>query len=121
MLQHVLSQLRAEGSADAFPGRAPLDDKALSRHSRGDGVDVSGRGRKRMEDFGIDFTTFSRRQPIARTCLDWSMRRPHLGGALGRGLLSRFYELGWAKPASEGRAVVFSRAGRRAFEAEFLG
>ena len=87
----------------------------------GDGVDVSGRGRTRLEDLGIDFGTFSHRQPLARTCLDWSMRRPHLGGALARGLLARFYDLGWAKPAAEGRAVVFNPAGRKAFEAEFLG
>lgn len=40
-----------------------------------------------------------------RLCLDWSERRPHLGGALGRQLLVRFLELGWVARRPDTRAL----------------
>jgi hypothetical protein len=32
---------------------------------------------------------------LARSCLDWTQRRPHLAGALPAALTVRFLELGW--------------------------
>lgn len=40
-----------------------------------------------------------------RLCLDWSERRPHLGGALGRQWLVRFLELGWVARRPDTRAL----------------
>jgi DNA-binding transcriptional ArsR family regulator len=45
------------------------------------------------------------RRPQCRTCLDWSVRRPHLAGQLGAALLDRFYSLDWSarRPHLAGR------------------
>lgn len=54
------------------------------------------------------------RRPVCRACLDWSVRRHHLAGALGAALLRRFVTLGWARIAAKGRVVHFSAIGERA-------
>jgi DNA-binding transcriptional ArsR family regulator len=54
------------------------------------------------------------RRPLCRLCLDWSVRRHHLAGALGAARLDRFYDLGWAKREEGTRIVRFSAAGERA-------
>jgi hypothetical protein len=32
---------------------------------------------------------------LARSCIDWTQRRPHLAGALPAALTARLLELGW--------------------------
>jgi DNA-binding transcriptional ArsR family regulator len=83
---------------------------------KGDEIAVTSSGRTFFCDFGIDMDVLERsRRPLCRACLDWSMRRPHLGGSLGTALLDQMLALGWAKRASTSRAVVFSAQGTRAF------
>lgn len=53
-------------------------------------------------------------------CLDWTERRPHLGGALGVALFSHFVELQWIVRNPSTRAVRVTHAGMRALE-ERLG
>ncbi len=52
---------------------------------------------------------------LCRACLDWSMRRHHLAGALGAALLEHCYERGWARRRRDSRVVDFSPSGERAF------
>lgn len=59
------------------------------------------------------------RRPLCKACLDWSVRRSHLAGALGAGLLQRIYALGWARRIPGTRVVQFSAPGLRAFEQAF--
>lgn len=59
------------------------------------------------------------RSPVCRECLDWSERRSHLAGSLGRALLGRFEELSWAKRDPKTRVVSFSRSGTQAFNGLF--
>jgi DNA-binding transcriptional ArsR family regulator len=54
-------------------------------------------------------------RPVCRACLDWSERSTHLAGSLGTALLSRFFELGWAKRDPQTRAVHFTADGERQF------
>ncbi len=68
---------------------------------------------------GID-TDRLRPRPLTRRCLDWSERRPHLGGALGVALLRRFVELKWLTPMREPRCLRLTPPGHRALE-EALG
>lgn len=73
-----------------------------------------------MRDFGIDLDGLRQgRAPLCRDCLDWSERRKHLAGSLGRALLSRIETLGWARLRTDSRIVEFSRDGERAFAACF--
>ena len=59
------------------------------------------------------------RAPVCRECLDWSERRSHLAGSLGRAFLSRFEELSWARRDQKTRVVTFSRSGAEKFSKLF--
>lgn len=68
------------------------------------GVDVRGaRGKRRV---------------FARQCLDWSERRPHLGGALGASFADRCFTLRWLRRVPESRAIVITPKGKKAFATE---
>jgi DNA-binding transcriptional ArsR family regulator len=83
-------------------------------------LSVTKRGREELAAFGLDFADMeSRARPLCRACLDWSVRRNHLAGSLGAGLLDAFYAKGWAKRRSGTRVVEFSRAGETAFRRAF--
>ncbi len=64
---------------------------------------------------GID-TDRLRPRPLTRRCLDWSERRPHLGGSLGVALLRRFMELKWLTPLREPRCLRLTPHGQRALQ-----
>lgn len=71
-------------------------------------------------DFEIDIESLRRaRSPLCRECLDWSERRSHLAGSLGRAFLSRFETLSWVKRDQKTRVVTFSRNGTEAFNKLF--
>lgn len=75
-------------------------------------------GRTFARDFGVALETRGRR-PLCRACLDWSVRRSHLAGVVGAGLLTRIYDLGWARRVHGTRIVRFSAPGLHAFEQAF--
>ncbi len=90
-----------------------LQKKVLRRHD--DAVEVTRAGEAFLHRFGIDLDALAaRRRPVCRTCLDWSVRRPHLAGSLGAELLQRMFALGWAKRARNSRVVTFTPAGEAA-------
>ncbi|HBF85794.1 MAG TPA: transcriptional regulator, partial [Streptomyces sp.] len=62
----------------------------------------------------------SARRPLARGCLDWTERRPHLAGAAGAVLCRHALEAGWCERFGTGRAVRATPDGLRALE-ELLG
>ncbi|MEZ5747413.1 MAG: winged helix-turn-helix domain-containing protein [Paracoccaceae bacterium] len=70
--------------------------------------------------FDIDLDVLRKaRAPLCRECLDWSERRSHLAGSLGRAFLSRFEELSWARRDQKSRVVTFSPTGAEAFNQLF--
>lgn len=82
----------------------------------GEEPQLTSRGADFAARFGLDVEALaSRRRPLCRACLDWSMRRHHLAGALGAALLARIFELKWARRDRSSRAVLFSPEGERAF------
>jgi DNA-binding transcriptional ArsR family regulator len=86
----------------------------------GDGVALTMQGRQFCREIGIDVGALAQlRRPLCRACLDWSVRRHHLGGSLGAALLTRFGELGWARRAKDSRVMNFSAAGERALRERF--
>jgi DNA-binding transcriptional ArsR family regulator len=86
-----------------------------------DGIEVTRSGRRFFAGIGIDTEALAtRRRPLCRACLDWSVRRHHLAGALGAALLDRCYQLGWARRAKGSRVVNFSPSGEKALR-ERLG
>jgi DNA-binding transcriptional ArsR family regulator len=82
----------------------------------GDGLAVTEKGEDRFKCIGIDLHGLkSSRRPLCRSCLDWSERRAHLAGSLGKALLSSFFDRGWARRTAERRSVIFSPEGERQF------
>ena len=69
---------------------------------------------------GIDVeATRALRRRFAFACVDWSERRPHLGGALGAALLSVALKKKWVVPDLDSRALSVTTAGRREMRARF--
>ena len=86
----------------------------------GDNLTLTDAGAAFAADFQIDLDTLCKaRAPLCRECLDWSERRSHLAGSLGRAFLTRFEELSWAKRHQKTRVVSFCRNGAREFERLF--
>ncbi|MFH9404603.1 ArsR/SmtB family transcription factor [Streptomyces sp. NPDC017638] len=55
----------------------------------------------------------SGRRPLARACLDWTERRPHLAGTAGAALCRRALEAGWCVRVGSGRAVRITPVGEQ--------
>lgn len=68
---------------------------------------------------GISLTPTGRR-PLARGCLDWTERRPHLAGVAGAALCRHALDAGWCERIGSGRAVRVTREGERVL-ASLLG
>lgn len=83
-----------------------------------EGLTLSPPGHAMIEKLGIEVDEKSR-APLCRECLDWSERRSHLAGRLGRAILDHIYQQGWAKRVEGTRVVRFTKNGQRDFEAAF--
>jgi len=85
----------------------------------GEDLEITRRGRAFAEDFGIELAPLERRRaPLCRNCLDWSARRYHLGGSLGRAMLARMEAAGWIT-RGEGRVLTLTRRGTAGFAESF--
>jgi DNA-binding transcriptional ArsR family regulator len=89
---------------------------------RGTGQDfeVTDAGVESLAVMGVDVPGCRRaRRHFARSCLDWSERRPHLAGAVGAGLTTAFLDHGWLRKAGTGRGLAVTDAGVLALEEFF--
>jgi DNA-binding transcriptional ArsR family regulator len=88
----------------------------LSAVSTGTGntYNLTVAGTKAFEALGIDIeATRALRRRFASACLDWSERRPHIGGALGAALLKIALHRKWVLPDLDSRALAVTSLGRR--------
>jgi DNA-binding transcriptional ArsR family regulator len=87
----------------------------LTAPSQEDGAyDVTAKGAKALESLGIDLAgARATRRRFAYGCLDWSERRPHIGGAVGAALLQLLLRKRWASQHLDSRAISITRLGRR--------
>ena len=86
---------------------------------RGDYV-VSPAGETALAELGVDVAgTRKLRRRFACACLDWSMRRPHLGGALGAAVLTAIETRQWITRDLDSRALRVSRLGERELKARW--
>lgn len=96
-----------------------FEKRRFLRHAAG-GLELTRAGREFCTSLGIPVEALGGgRRALCRPCLDWSVRRNHLAGALGAALLERFYALGWARRVPGTRVVHFSAEGERAFREHF--
>lgn len=74
-------------------------------------------GETKLLDFGIDIEALKKaKRPLCRSCLDWSVRRPHLAGAVGAAIWQKIEQRNWAKRQDNSRVVIFTPEGRRQFD-----
>ncbi|MFI1003566.1 ArsR/SmtB family transcription factor [Streptomyces galbus] len=89
-----------------------LTERGLLRQDTGFALTDAG-----VEWFGRVGIALDRsgRRPLARGCLDWTERRPHLAGVAGAALCRHALEAGWCVRVGSERAVVVTAAGEREF------
>jgi DNA-binding transcriptional ArsR family regulator len=86
----------------------------------GEDLNLTQAGAVFVAELDIDVSTLrTGRAALCKECLDWSERRSHLAGSLGRALLARFEALSWAQRDKATRIVTFSRTGAKAFDGLF--
>ena len=87
---------------------------------RDDDYELTRSGSKALEALGVDVVAArALRRRFACGCLDWSERRPHLGGALGAALLKLALRRKWVIQDLHDRAVEVTRLGKREMQARF--
>lgn len=80
------------------------------------GLSLSPSGRAFAAELGIDADHLSvGRTPLCRECLDWSERKTHLAGSLGRALLDHMIEDKWVIHNPNSRVMTFTARGQRQF------
>jgi DNA-binding transcriptional ArsR family regulator len=102
-------------------GVAMLDSLVAAGRIRDpDAPSLTVKGEKFVKEFGIDLVELRQsRRPLCKSCLDWSVRRSHLAGALGAAILQRVYDLGWARRVKDSRVVAFTPPGQAKFTKTF--
>jgi DNA-binding transcriptional ArsR family regulator len=94
----------------------------LSSSSTGgdNAYDLTLAGTKAFEALGIDLeATRTLRRRFACACLDWSERRPHVGGALGAAILKLALKRRWVRQDLDSRALGITSLGRREMQTRF--
>jgi DNA-binding transcriptional ArsR family regulator len=87
------------------------DDKAY---------EITGAGTKAFETLGVDLAAIrTLRRRLACSCLDWSERKPHVGGALGAAILKVALKRKWLTQDLDSRALGITSFGRREMLARF--
>lgn len=85
-----------------------------------DAYDLTDEGKKAVVSLGIDLEAVrSLRRRFAYACVDWSERRPHIGGALGNAILQVALKQQWFVQDLDSRALTLTALGRRQMQARF--
>lgn len=58
-------------------------------------------------------------RPFAKTCIDWTERRQHLSGALGKALLQRMLDESWLTRGTERRSLDVTQRGFKQLKDRF--
>jgi DNA-binding transcriptional ArsR family regulator len=106
----------AVGIHDAMLQHAWLEPREIDSSD----YQLSSAGAAALERLGVDVEKAARaRRRFACTCMDWSERRPHLGGALGAALLAFLLKQAWVERDLDSRALAITDQGRRHFKRVF--
>src|SRR5581483_8931665 len=107
---------------DRFVGQRWLvrHDQGTRPRQGGPAYRLTTRGRQAFDQLGLDVEALvSSRRRFAFACLDWSERRPHLGGALGAAVLQLARRRRWVEQDLDSRALRVTTVGRRELQARF--
>lgn len=77
---------------------------------------VTPHGRDKLAKVGLHIEDLPpSNRPLCRACLDWSQRRQHLAGRLGKAILDQLLAQSWARRLPVSRIIRFSPDGERVF------
>lgn len=86
----------------------------------GDRYEITSAGTHFFADLGIRIEDIRRkRRPLAKACLDWTERLPHIGGSLGTAILSTLEEKNWVERPKGSRAVTVTTLGKESLRTIF--
>jgi DNA-binding transcriptional ArsR family regulator len=86
---------------------------AIGPVRNGTACELSAHGRDGFAALGIDLEeALSLRRRFAYECLDWSERRPHLGGALAAALLRVMLQKNWVERDLDSRVLTITDYGQ---------
>ncbi|MED7949342.1 ArsR/SmtB family transcription factor [Streptomyces sp. BE303] len=121
------AEARARTCYDHLAGRlgVAVCDAVLTRGlvAEDSGPALTERGRAWLAELGVELPARSGRgggRPVVRSCLDWTERRGHLGGAFGAALCRTALDRAWVERIGSGRALRVTAEGDRALR-ELLG
>ncbi|HMA00307.1 MAG TPA: helix-turn-helix transcriptional regulator [Steroidobacteraceae bacterium] len=100
-----------------------LKNKWITRTSRDNGAyELTALATRELTAHGIDVPSMlSGRRRIACACLDWSERRPHVGGAVGAAILRSALQHKWVLKDLDSRVLRVTKRGEREFLGRFGG
>ncbi|MEU8136818.1 ArsR/SmtB family transcription factor [Streptodolium elevatio] len=82
------------------------------------GFALTDQGLRWFAELGVDLAGAPRgRRPLARPCLDWTERRPHLSGISGAALCAHAFQAGWCTRIGTQRALAVTDLGLRELRA----
>jgi DNA-binding transcriptional ArsR family regulator len=100
---------------DRLKGLGWLEDAA-----NGNSYQLTPSGAEAFEGLGIDVETIrEHRRRFAYACVDWSERRPHVGGAVGAALLHIAMKRKWVMRDLDSRALSVTKIGRHEMLSRF--
>jgi len=92
----------------------------LAEASEENAYNLTPRGEKAFRALEMDVDAIrALRRRFAFACVDWSERRPHLGGAVGAALLKLVLKRKWATQDLDSRVLSVTALGRREMLARF--
>jgi DNA-binding transcriptional ArsR family regulator len=81
--------------------------------------EISAEGLEGFTKLGLDMAAVVKaRRQTAIACMDWSERRPHLGGALGAALLAFLLQHRWVLRDADSRVLSLTYGGMREFKSK---
>lgn len=88
--------------------------------SEANAYELTARGATGLQGLGVDVDgARALRRRFAFACVDWSERRPHLGGAVGAALLKVALKRRWVIQELDSRVLSVTMLGRREMLARF--
>lgn len=94
-----------------------LFEQMLADEWLADDLTVTSHGREKLAQIGLDIEPLPpSNRPLCRACLDWSQRRQHLAGRLGKAILDHLITRSWARRLPASRIISFTPDGERIFD-----
>jgi len=116
-----LAQVRSCYDHLAGPLAVAMTDALIARgHLREEGGGFHPVAGEIWAGLGVCLPDRVTRAPFARPCMDWTERRLHIAGPMGRQILTHALEAGWLRRPLRGRGLEVTTPGHRALE-ERLG